>query len=86
MTTRDTVGMSRESSEMLSFPDFLGSRRASGHVVCCARKGRNMWGFLPLTTLLLFSIFTATLSEEKQDVGNGAIVRARLEVCSGLHL
>lgn len=45
-----------------------------------------MWGLLPLTTLLLFSSFTATLSEEKQDVGNGTIVRARLEVGEGWHL
>ena len=45
-----------------------------------------MWGFLPLSTLLLFSIFTAAKSEEKQNVGKGAIVRARLEVCSGPQL
>ena len=56
------------------------------HVVSrCSRKGKNMWGCSPLSTLLLFSIFTAVHSEEKQDVGKGAIVRARLEVCSGLH-
>lgn len=44
-----------------------------GHVVSrCSRKGRNMWGLSPLITLLLFSIFTAVHSEEKQDVGKGA--------------
>ena len=54
-----------------------------GHVFSrCSRKGRNMWGLSPLTTLLLFSIFTAVHSEEKPDVGKGAIVRARLEVCT----
>ena len=54
------------------------------HVVSrWTRKGRKMWGFSPLSTLLLFSIFIAVHSEEKQDVRKGAIVRARLEVCSG---
>lgn len=45
-----------------------------------------MWAFLPLTAFLLFSTFTATNSEEKQDAGKGAVVRARLEVCQGPHL
>ncbi|KAJ7333852.1 hypothetical protein OS493_015944 [Desmophyllum pertusum] len=54
-------------------------------VVCCARQTarNNMWGLLPLSTFLLFSTFTVTFSEEKQDSGKGAIVRARLETCGG---
>ena len=67
---------------------YRWSRRCRGfilkHVVSrWSRKGRKMWGFSPLSTLLLFSIFIAVHSEEKQDVRKGAIVRARLEVCSG---
>ena len=88
--TRVTVGMSRESSDPRKcfLFSYRWSRRCRGfilkHVVSRrSRKGRNMWGFSPLSTLLLFSIFTAVHSEEKQDVRKGAIVRARLEVCSG---